>query len=193
MSELTAFPLCWPDGWPRTEVVRRESAPFKAELGRALAGLRDQVRLMGGKDLLLSSNCALGDERPRDCGVVAYFKWQETAMAIPCDRWNRVADNVRAIALTIEAMRGMERWGAKHMIKAMFTGFKRLPERASGVPWWELLGVRHDAPMDKIKLAYRERAKEFHPDRGGDAGAMARLNEAFSLATEHAEANGRAH
>ncbi len=188
MSNLTAFPLCWPAGWPRTDVLRRETGNFKADLPRALKSLQDEIRRMGGTEVLLSSNCALGDERPKDCGVVAYFNWKPSfdaapvPMAIPCDRWNRVADNVRAIALTVEAMRGMERWGAKHMIKAMFTGFKMLPEAAGGLPWWQVLGVKAEAGAEQIRQAYRDRAKAVHPDKGGSTEAMAALNAAFDQA-----------
>src|SRR4051794_26675 len=115
----TAHPLHWPNGWPKTEAMRREHARFKTTISAALANLKKQIQLMGGTGLVLSSNYTLGMENPKDCGVVAYFQWQGIAMAIPCDRWLRIEHNVQAIALTIEAMRGMERWGAKHMIKAM--------------------------------------------------------------------------
>jgi len=43
---------------------------------------------------------------------------------------------------------------------------------------YELLGVRPDASEEEIKRAYRQRAKEFHPDAsGGDAALEAKFKE----------------
>ena len=134
---------------------------------------------MGGENLILSSNCTLGDDRPAQSGVVAFFDFDGSAVAIPCDRWKFVEHNVQAIALTIEAMRGMERWGAKHMIKAMFTGFKALPERAGGSNWWEVLGVKEKSTPEQVKEAHKILVKKHHPDAGGDAELFRRVQEAF--------------
>lgn len=157
-----AYPLSWPTGWPRTEA--RSRALFKAELAGALHKLRREVKMMGGKALVLSSNYTLGAETPKDPGVVCYFDWQGLPMAIPCDRWDRIADNCRAITLTIEAMRGMERWGAKHMIKAMFSGFKQLPAKSESSDWWRPLGLAMNASTAQVKEAHRLLVLKFHPD-----------------------------
>lgn len=157
-----AYPLCWPAGWPRT--TTRESGRFKTTLSAALNFLRKEVGLLGGKNLVLSSNCTLGHERPVDSGVVAYFLLKDQNIAIPCDRWRKVEDNVRAIGLTIEAMRGMERWGAKHMIKAMFQGFKALPaQTGEAFNCWTVLAVEyHDknqAPFQRVRMPSRPHSR----------------------------------
>lgn len=108
---------------------------------------------------------------------MAYFAWAEISMAIPCDRWNRIEQNVQAIALTVEAMRGMERWGAKHMIKAMFTGFKELPP--AGDHWWKVLGVEATASEAMVRESYRCLVKKHHPDAGGNADEFRRVQVAF--------------
>ena len=125
---------------------------------------------MGGKQLVLSSNYTLGSENSSEPGVVAYFSWGDLQVAIPCDRWSRIEHNVQAIALTVKAMRGMERWGAKHMIKAMFTGFKALPSpKVSKRAWWDVLGVAKTAGSEETNRAYRDLVKKYHPDHGGDS------------------------
>ena len=40
---------------------------------------------------------------------------------------------------------------------------------------------------EKIKDAYRKLAKQHHPDAGGDAKAMAKINEAYRVVSEYAK------
>lgn len=173
----SAFPLQWPSGWPRTEGPRRESARFKTDLAAALRNLNRELGLMGAKAILLSSNYTLGINNPKDPGVVAYFTWEDQPMSIPCDRWDRIQANVQAIALTVEAMRGMERWGAKHMIRAMFTGFKALPQ--SGEHWSNLFGVSADASVEQVRAIWRGLCKTAHPDTGGSKERFLAVQQAW--------------
>lgn len=149
---------------------------------------------MGGRNLVLSSNYTLGITNPKEPGVCAYFEWKDggykpavgntyTSIAIPCDRWQKIEHNVKAIALTIEAMRGMDRWGAKHMIKAMFTGFKALPQTASKRTAHEVLGISPNATRGAIDEAYRAKAKTCHPDAGGTHEAFIELQHAYEEIT----------
>jgi hypothetical protein len=48
----------------------------------------------------------------------------------------------------------------------------------------EVLGVDADADAAAIQAAYRERAKETHPDRGGDPEAFKRVQWAYEYLTE---------
>lgn len=186
-SQPTVYPLQWPNGWPITPAISRVRNPsFKCDVPQALRQLEKEIRLLGGQNLVLSSNYTLGDQRPKEPGVVAYFQYEKTPVAIPCDRWAVIEHNIRAIALTIEAMRGMERWGAKHMIKAMFTGFKQLPASANGRrPWWQVFGliaqpVKNDATCDTIRAEFNRLAKLHHPDVGGSHSEMIEVNEAWA-------------
>jgi hypothetical protein len=46
-----------------------------------------------------------------------------------------------------------------------------------------VLGVAPGAPLDEVTASYRELAKRWHPDRGGDASArrMAEINAAYDV------------
>lgn len=177
-----AYPLQWPANWPRVEQKVRAVSKMKTALPSALSNLRKEVQRFGGANLVLSSNCTLGNSSPSDPGVVAYFNRGSDPVAIPCDRWSDVASNVQAIAKTIEALRGIERWGAKHMVKASLAGFLALPSTAVN-EWWVVLGVDRNAPADEVNRKFRELAKLHHPDTpGGSVSKMAEINNALEMA-----------
>jgi hypothetical protein len=184
MSEApkSGFPLAWPIGRPRAS--SRDRSQFKTTLGRAIADVSGEVRRLGGSALVISSNLELrrdglpyADSRvPTDPAVAVYFTLKKKPMCFACDRWNRVEENMRAIALTIGALRGIERWGSGSMLEQAFSGFAALP--APEQPW-QVLGVKHDANPGDIERAYRGLAARFHPDKpDGDAEKMARINRA---------------
>lgn len=194
MSETTAFPLCWPFGWPRTRL--RASARYSVTPDAARRHLVDQLRLMGARNVVLSSNVALrrdgqpyadGMRRIDDPGVAAYFDRKGQTQVIACDKWANVGDNFRAIGLTVEALRGIDRAGASELLDRAFTGFKALPPAgatiaSNGPPWWEVLACDpRDSPL-VVKERYRTLARQYHPDAGGDAGAMAAINRAWEQA-----------
>ena len=46
---------------------------------------------------------------------------------------------------------------------------------------YEILGVGQDAGEDEIKRAYRRKARELHPDTGGDPEAFKELTAAYEV------------
>lgn len=50
--------------------------------------------------------------------------------------------------------------------------------------YYALLGVEPDADLDTIKRAYRKKAAESHPDRGGTHRRMLLLNEAWETLSD---------
>lgn len=146
---------------------------------RALEDLERELELLGGTNIILSTNLELrldglprANQRiPDDAGACVYFDLEGKDQAIPCDQWDRVEDNIYAIAKTINALRGIERWGAKELLNAAFRGFKALPENAgkgSIEAWWDVLEVDpHETTEDEVIRAYKAKAREAHPDRGG--------------------------
>jgi len=179
-----AYPLYWPEYRPRTK--RRERSRFGVTMARARDGIMHECRLMGGRNIVISSNVALrrdglpyaDQRRIEDPGVAVYFERKGRSVCFACDRWDTVADNMRAIGKTIEALRGVARWGTGDMMEAAFQGFEALPAPS----WRDDLGLSPGANLADAERAFRERARTMHPDVGGDQESMSKLNAAIERA-----------
>ena len=180
-----ATPLHWPAGWSRTPDHKRQRARFDATVAGAYQRLGWEIGRMGGRYVVVSSNLGLRKDRtgplagqptPTDPGVAVYFERRGKQMVFACDKWDRPADNMRAIEKTIDAMRGIERWGASEMMERAFSAFEALPAPGRRPPWWTVLGVEESASRADVEAAYRRKARERHPDTGGSDVLMAELN-----------------
>lgn len=190
-EHVKAYPLHWPAGRPRAR--RRGHAQFQTSLSKAWDHLMNEIRLLGGRLPILSSNLALrldglpyaNQKQPEDPGVAVYFTYKGKQHCFACDDWLRVEDNVRAIGKTIEALRGIARWGTGDMMERAFQGFEALPSPAQ---WWHVLGFDTTSGLtaDEVEQRYRKLAMQRHPDReGGSSDAMAELSWARDKAREH--------
>lgn len=176
-----AFPLYWPEGWARTRY--RERSRFKTGFGAARNVLFAEIERMGGSRVIVSTNVPLRIDglpranmpEPGDPGVAVYFRHKGRDMVFACDKFVVVRDNVYAIAKTIEALRGIERWGASDMMERAFKGFAQL---TASRPWREVLGLEGVIRRDDVEHTYRRLAFVCHPDRGGDPAKWHELQQA---------------
>lgn len=190
------YPLQWPPSWPRTKYPTR--ARFNTSGAKARQALFNELRLLGADTIVISSNAELRrdglpyvGQRLDDCGVAVYFNLNGQQQCIPCDKWDRLDDNIQAVRKTVKALRGLERWGAKEMVNAAFRGFKALPETIimgehTSKAWWEVLQVSQNADWDVIEAAYKRLLHKVHPDKGGSDFAFQELQNAFKQAKESA-------
>lgn len=206
---IPAFPLHWPQGWKRTTSSDRTTARFgKASRARAgggwdngrsltiseaVARLRHQLELMGisDDDLVISSNLQLrldgmprsAQAEPSDPGIAVYWVDRldrlRPPMCMAIDRYDRVADNLAAIAATLDAMRSIERHGGAEILNRAFTGFAAI-EPPADAHWSEILGCERDASTADARLAYRAARSAAHPDKGGAPGQFDRVTRAWS-------------
>lgn len=192
MNAQEAFPLAWPVGWPRARRTERARFGVKGKgetLYVARMRLQDELRRLGATGLVISSNIPVRKDglpysnvrEPDDHGVAVYFQIKGEPRVLACDKWDRASDNLVAISLHVEAIRGQLRWGVGSVEKA-FDGYKALPAVGARADWHVVLGVAPSASWEEIQRRRRELLEQHHPDRGGDPERAAAVNEAFGEA-----------
>lgn len=195
---INAHPLSWPTGWKRTEPARQREAKFskydkRLTLTQGLERVLAELERMGidKQDVIVSTNVRTrldgmprsGEPEPEDHGAAVYWReWNDARRVMAIDIYNKVADNLAAIAATLEAMRAIERHGGAAILERAFTGFTALPAPTAARDWWDVLGVYRSATANQISTAYRTLASKHHPDKGGSAEKMAELNQARDAA-----------
>lgn len=186
----SAYPLTWPPGRPRTRPGGRSTSRFKTTFVKARDNLIEELERIGARETILSTNLELnlaGQPRgntgqPGDPGVAVYFTRNKKQLCFACDRWLTVGDNIHAVALTIGAVRGIQRWGSGHEMEAAFTGFAALPAPAYA-KWREILDCPDAKTLDDLDRAYEIARGKAHPDRqGGSDDAFVMVQNAYELA-----------
>lgn len=210
---IEAYPLHWPTNKARTPATKRQRAHFGTQTkgeyynsrkqisvyeatSRILAELNKYTRVgqtirVPKTSIIISTNIPVRKDglpysnfrEPDDPGAAVYFTLDKRPYCLPCDKWDRVADNLAAIAAHIAANRGIERWGVGESID-VYRGFTALPETIeSAKNYWEILGFNgQPKTFDEVKAHYRQLLKERHPDTGGSEEAFHELQGAFEFA-----------
>ncbi len=198
----SAYPLQWPEGWPRTPSGERDtSSPFLTSFEEARHELLDELKKLKVSNAIISSSvpvrsngeprAVLVEEQVDDPGVAVYFTLRERPLVMARDLYESVADNLRLITLTLSHLCGIERHGGDTMMQRALQGFSEFAWVASAdvppPPWAGILGIPPDSEKWMIEAAYRQRAKERHPDVGGSDAMMAKLNAARDEALRERE------
>lgn len=189
---IEAYPLYWPLGWPRTPAQEISKSRFDGRPDKVQKELIAEIERLGGRNLVISTNIKLradglpyvGRRDPYDNGVAVYFDRKGEGMCFACDRYWHIWENMRAIQKTIEALRGIERWGASDMMERAFSGFTALPAPGGSRSWRDVLQLGGSPTLDMAKVAYRTLSLQRHPDRGGSHDAMTELNRAWEEAQQ---------
>ena len=183
---IEAYPLHWPLGYPRTEKPKASRFSDIMTIAEARNSLLHELRLLGATNTIISTNIPVKKDgflyasakKTGDNGVAVYFNLKDEPRVLACDKWVRLQDNLHALKLTIDALRGLDRWGVSDMISRAFAGFKALPEHGSGKTWYEVLEIDHFSTVDEIQQAFRKKIKQVHPDVGGSLEEMNVVTEA---------------
>jgi hypothetical protein len=189
--------------WPYP-VVDIASAPFRAKWTDTRKLLLHELDQLDVDVAVVELDLAPGDlrqdgeiranARPRSGRVRLSFTSRHGPLQYASDRYDGTYNglqpwqsNARAIALTLQALRAVDRYGALRGGE-QYAGFRALaaaPAPAfididSAFRW---TAAQAGQPLDQTtpRRAYRSAARRLHPDAGGDPAEWARLDEARQL------------
>ncbi len=195
-----------PTRWPGERTLNRKRSPFKANWGDTLSLLGDEVRMLGGRDVVLRVDATdrdirldgglRADARLRSPAVIVELRRGTDLLQFPCDRFNYWQDNVRAIALAMEALRKVDRYGVR--AGNQYVGFKALPGAGESTTTMDATraaqivaqysehtpeGIVTDLTMARVAL--RTAAGRTHPDRQGDTAEFPPVQTAKKVLGGH--------
>ncbi|MEL6904533.1 MAG: J domain-containing protein [Planctomycetota bacterium] len=135
------------------------------ELGR-MGVPRADVIISSDRARRVDGQLRAGAREPDDPGIAVWFEFNGRPRVIACDQYRSNAENLRAIFKTIEALRGVERWGACDLEQA-FAGHAAIaPPTSTDPDPWSVFGIdAAGSTVDEVRAAFRRRAADAHPDQ----------------------------
>ncbi|MEV8023686.1 hypothetical protein [Microbacterium sp. NPDC080220] len=184
--------------WPGKLTLSRQRSNFSASWTSTLDLLRRELWHLGAKNARLQIAVPAEqfrlDGRPRATakaehpGVILTMDSRHGALSYPCDTFTTWQDNVRAIALALEALRKVDRYGVTRRGE-QYRGFRALEATAAPAGFADVdealaflgtfvrLGASElKAHRDVAGRALRKAQRETHPDHGGDAATFQRVS-----------------
>ncbi len=196
MIEVRFRPLADPD--PRKT---RKKPPFKVSYGRTLTLLDYELRQVGASGVIIEAGFRLeqlrqdgwpyANAKPSHPAVKISFRNKRgQSLGFPCDTYNSIEGNIRAISLTLEALRAVDRYGVTQTGE-QYRGWTALPAAPSAEQSLSresaiaviatLAGLSYSDAVFDMKAAYRAAARNAHPDSGGTQEAFVQLQRAWAV------------
>jgi hypothetical protein len=160
--------------WPYPETAKKRPALYRATYARTLQDLEHEIRLLNGSEVIIGvvvdpadirmDGRLRADAKLRHPGVEVSFEVDRRRLVFHTDVHggyvNSWQDNLRAIALGLEALRAVSRYGITTGLGEQYAGFLKLetsqPSAERGRELVEQAGGIRQALM------------QHHPDQGGD-------------------------
>jgi hypothetical protein len=188
--------------WPGKRAGPRISSPFRATYGASEDLLLEELERLEARDVVIEIDVSTSDLRldgtlranakPQGPRVCLYASTKHGPLMMPCDTFTDWRANIRAIALSLEALRRVDRYGCSatgeqyrgwtaipastSMTTRVEASWDILAREAAGVAGSEIKPEHRDrSTLDRY---YREAAKMAHPDAGGTEERMAAVNRA---------------
>lgn len=183
--------------WPGEPTRNRKQSQFRASYGKTLDLLDRELWHLKAKDIVLQvsvdrsrirlDGMLRSDARPSSPGVILSFRCKHGSLMYPCDTYDSWQDNLRAIAMALDALRAVDRYGVTSRAE-QYRGWQQLPApegpviktrdqalqflgRVLGCTLNDLRGV------ELIDAFVRQAQMKTHPDKGGNPEDFKRVME----------------
>lgn len=189
------------DTWPGELTKQRMASPFQLGTAESEKLLKYEVEKLDGKllvvQLAIREMDLKVDGRPKiraeyeHPGVIVSFESRYGPLRYATDRFNQWPANLRAIALGLEALRKVDRYGITKRGE-QYTGWRALESGDGEIRSREaaarflsdhggiVVTPDHTSPS-AVGRAYRRAAAKLHPDAGGDPEEFKKLQRARDL------------
>ena len=164
--------------------------------------LAREVGMLGARRAVIELECDASeirrdglprsDARVRGPGIMVSFESKHGPVRFPCDTFNSWQDNGRAIALAMQALQAVDRYGVTQRGE-QYRGWTALPASVDDRPLSRqeaarILSAESGLPPENAAVmlvdatvcaaTIREALKATHPDGGGSADAFHRVQRA---------------
>lgn len=185
------------DGWSRS--------PFGGSYTDTLDRLEREMRHLGATDIVIlvdadhsqirNDGWPKSTMRPRTPGVIVTFETPVFgALRYESGKFNAWEQNLRAVAMTLERLRAVDRYGCTK--GEQYTGWKALPSGIQAGEWSNaeeamrfitqtagIVGTVTNlreivSNPDAVDVWWKRAARKAHPDAGGSDELMAKVNRA---------------
>lgn len=187
--------------WPGEKTVNRRPSPFRVGLDQSYRLLESELLHLGVSSVVIQMDCDRSqirrdgllrtDAKARPGVIVSFTTSLQQSLSYPCDRFDNWADNIRAIALALEALRKVDRYGVSGNGE-QYRGWLALPS-PNGDHWtkqqaWEFIAttIGADPKCPIPPHVYLERTlvtaeRKTHPDTGGNPEDFKKVQQAREL------------
>jgi hypothetical protein len=186
------------DKWPGQKHAprNRKKAPFGVTYAKLLDDLERELKHLNARDIIIQAYLTReqirndgwprSSERPSEPGIILSFMNREKEeISFPCDTYVNWDSNLRAVSLTLTALRAIDRCGVTQHAE-QYKGWAKLPpapEKTSiddAIQFLLLHSGIYPRDSDTLKDAYRAAARKLHPDNAqtGSNGQFVMLERA---------------
>ncbi|MFO0940114.1 MAG: hypothetical protein U0930_05040 [Pirellulales bacterium] len=175
----------------------RQKSRFKSSFSETVDALERELKFLRAQNVVIQADIEQrdiridgmlrADARPKSPAVAISFDSKHGPLMYPCDQFDHWQDNIRAIALSLEALRTVDRYGVTKKAE-QYQGWAKLPlpeaddYQLSGVEDAQKLILdviritRPDAAVQfsepYLSNAIREAKRNAHPDASTGSAAM---------------------
>lgn len=185
--------------WPGTLSRSRRRSQFRAAWSRTVEIIQKELRAIHARnivlemalterEIVLDGSRPKATARPEHPGVVLSCESRVGPLRFSCDRFLHWNDNIHAIALGLEALRKVDRYGITKRGE-QYAGWKALPAATNGVETRqqaiEILAdaaaVPYPEASARLYATYKAALLRAHPDHGGTSEAFIRVRDAWTF------------
>lgn len=192
------------DAWPGEFTRNRQRSRFDSTYSQTLDLLKRELRQLGARNVVLQiaitgqdlrrDGLMRANSQPSHPGVILSFESKFGPQSYPCDKFTNWQHNLRAIALTLEHLRAVDRYGVSKRGE-QYRGWDALPppreettiEKAAAWIRARAGGTveRILSSREELKAAYNRYSQVVHPDKpNGNNAEFLELKRNYDLIRE---------